>query len=357
MFRQISTVALAVMAVVGSTKQKTGLDSKPSSVPAVNAVTAEPPARPAKTSGKDCVADFLPPLPPVFSAENTHEPARSGEELAQQGAGVDKKYSRNKSDARSDAERLVEALANQNPKPKLVDSKGLDRFFLDGVVPLFDKKYDWKEQDRVRAATEAVATNKSPEVWKSLVAHEDDRRYWLTLADEAGAAEFGAAENYCVGDYCTELAYRQLMAPVIRNQYIVLRGPIVDTKPHERAILSEPFRNGLREWCKSHPGKTFYELQIEICKRAIDDLPGLTGPTAQDKVKFREQMEFEIEQLRKTKTGLFGGDGYTRAFSGERYNRFDAKRTMEIRKAYEKAKRPGETKDEPEIEQTGKATK
>jgi len=339
-----------------STKKETGLHSEPSSVPAVNAVTAEQPARPAETSGKDCVADFLPLLLPVFCAENTAEPSRSGEELAQKGASVDKERSRTKFDAGSDANRLVEALANRNPKPKLVDSRGLDRFFLDGVVPLFDKKYDCKEQDRVLAATEAVATNKSPEVWESLVAHLDDRRYWLTLADEAGAGEFGAAENYCVGDYCTKLAYSQLMFPVERNQSII-RGRSSDEKPKPRAVLPVPFGNDLRQWRKSHSGKTFYELQIEICKGAIDALPGLTGPSAQDKVKFREQIKSEIEHLRKTKTGLFGGDGYARAFSGERYNRFDAERAMEIRGAYEKSKTRGDTKVASESEQNGKGTK
>ena len=239
---------------------------------------------------------------------------------------------------------MIEALANRNPKPKLIRSEGLGRFELDMIVPLFDKKYDWKEHERVQAATEAIATDESPEMWEGLVAHQDDRRYWLTLADEAGAAEFGAADSYTVGDFCTELAAGQLFAPVAENLYILQSPPTSDVKPQHRAI-DPPFGNDLRKWRKSHPRKTFYELQIEVCKQAIDNLPGLTGPSAPDKAKFRKQMESEIEHLRRSKTGHFRGDGSLHGFSGERYNEFGAERAMEIRKAYEEAKKAGELKE------------
>src|SRR5207249_9169584 len=54
-----------------------------------------------------------------------------------------------------------------------------------GDVPLFDKNYNWKEQARVLDAIDAVRKQATREMWELLVAHENDRRYLLTFADEA----------------------------------------------------------------------------------------------------------------------------------------------------------------------------
>src|SRR6266513_1585290 len=73
-------------------------------------------------------------------------------------------------------EHLIDALANRNPTPRIVRTVG--------DVPLFDKNYNWKEQARVLDAIDAVRKQATPEMWELLVAHENDRRYLLTFADE-----------------------------------------------------------------------------------------------------------------------------------------------------------------------------
>jgi hypothetical protein len=337
MFRQVWTVAIALSVALASLTLGCN--------------------KPPEPSQQDDVTELRPVLPgPVVSHEETAKAAKSDEERAQKGAAgasADKKPSKNKPEASSDVDRLVESLANRNPAPKLIRSQGLGRFELDDVVPLFDKSYDWKEQDRVLAATEAVAANETPEMWERLVAHQDDRRYWLTLADEAGAADFGEADNYTVGDYCTELASSQLFFPVEQHLHIIQGPRISDVRPQHRPIVP-PFGNDLRQWRKSRSRKTFLELQIEICKLAIDDLPGLGDTSAEHKADFRAKMESEIERLRKSKTGLFGGGSYAGAFSGERYNQFDAGRATEIREAYETAKKRGDAKNASEAGQNDK---
>ena len=115
MFRQLSIVFVVVLLAFGSlailgcsnqvepmkqdrATQEPGVGSKSSPVPAVNVVTEEQPAAPAKTSDKDDVADVLPglpglpPVPPgVVSDENTAKPAKSSKELGQKRANADKK--------------------------------------------------------------------------------------------------------------------------------------------------------------------------------------------------------------------------------------------------------------------------
>jgi hypothetical protein len=249
--------------------------------------------------------------------------------------------SKNKPEASSDADRLVEALANRNPQPRIVSREEFKDLFIEAYVPLFAKDYDWKEQERVNKASGAVATRASPEMWDRLVAHENDARYWLTLADEAGAApgSLGSAHNWTVGDYCSQLAYAQLMLPVNRNMDILERERSVnDRGMREPVNLSMPPYGKLRQWRESRPGKTFVELQIEVCQQAIDGLPRLKDISAKAKAEFRARMESEIEQLKKSKAGIFGP---VRVFSAERYNWFDAAKAKEIRETYEEAKKRG----------------
>lgn len=256
--------------------------------------------------------------------------------------------SKNKSEASSDADRLVEALANRNPPPKIVSREEFKDLFIEAYVPLFAKDYDWKEQERVDKATGVVASQPSAETWERLIAHENDARYWLTFADEAGAApgSLGSAHNWSVGDYCSQLAYAQLTFPVKRHLDILEQEQPVNEKGMRAPIsLPMPPYGKLRQWRESHPGTMFVELQIEVCQRAIDGLPRLKDISAKAKAEFRARMEAEIEQLKKTKAGIFGKG---RVFSRERYNLFDAAKAKEIREKYEEAKKLGNiTQPEP----------
>src|SRR5437899_2608445 len=66
--------------------------------------------------------------------------------------------------------KMIDALANRNRPPKLVDMDG-DR------LPLFPDEYDWKEDRRVRSALGKVRAERTAEMWEELVRGIGDERY------------------------------------------------------------------------------------------------------------------------------------------------------------------------------------
>src|SRR5262249_22557312 len=95
---------------------------------------------------------------------------------------------------------MIDALANRNQPPKLVD---------DGVgkLPLFPAKYDWKEYKRVMSALGKVNREKTPEMWEELLRRTGDQRYCLTLKWD----EDHALGNRTVGTFCSHFAYNWLV--------------------------------------------------------------------------------------------------------------------------------------------------
>ncbi len=235
-------------------------------------------------------------------------------------------------------EALIDALANRSVRPRIVNL-GIED------VPIFDESYNWKEQARVLDAIEEVWKHAGPEMWELLLAHEKDGRYLLTFADEA---ENGFAFNWTIGDLCREIAYAQLVFPVKRNLEILekARKRMPDDLGRvDRVNLPSPFIDDLPKWRESRAGKTFSELQIEMCERAIGNLPGLEDVPEKAKAEFRARIELEIAQLKKSKQGLFRGFGKFR-FPGERYDLFNEDGARRIRQEYAKWKeeptnRPG----------------
>jgi len=226
--------------------------------------------------------------------------------------------------------RLIDALANHNRQPRIVLLPSLDR------EAIFDKKYDWKEQDRVITAVKSVLTHPSPEMLAQLWAHGTDPRYCLTFNDGASASG-RFAENWSVGMLCSEIASFQLFFPVNRATQIIRIG-------ERPIILPMGDVKGLPEFGHAPTGITIVELQIRMCQQAISDLPKVARLSGYEKVdadglrQCRPQLEAAIEELRKSKTGIFGEF----KFPGGKFGFFDATGAAEVRKRYEEATKRGD---------------
>ncbi len=231
---------------------------------------------------------------------------------------------------------MVKALANHNKPPKIVEPRGE---LLDAELALYPEKYDWAEEQRVGKATFAIQEHLSPEIWKQLIEHQDDSDYWMTLADEAGAAEYGVARNYTVGDFCSELAVGELCLPIRRNLEILENDEENDDFGRLR------YRHDLDAMRAGIPSKyaqrAFKELQLEACQRVIDSLPLVRHVSEKSKDEFRKKMQAEIDNVKKSKDGIFD---VVRVFSGERYGRFNEELAATIREKYMKAGKPKELK-------------
>ena len=100
--------------------------------------------------------------------------------------------SKGESTIASKFDKLVDAMANRNPQPRIVVLRPGDR------EAIFNREYDWKEQDRVIAAVESVLKHPSPEMLVQLWAHGTDPRYCLTFNDGAAAGP-KYAKNWSLG--------------------------------------------------------------------------------------------------------------------------------------------------------------
>ncbi len=238
--------------------------------------------------------------------------------------------SKGESTIASKFDKLVDAMANRNPQPRIVVLRPGDR------EAIFNREYDWKEQDRVIAAVESVLKHPSPEMLVQLWAHGTDPRYCLTFNDGAAAGP-KYAKNWSLGMLCREIASFQLYFPVNRATQIIRIG-------ERPIILPKGDVKGLPEFGHAPTGITIVELQIQMCHQTIVDLPKLARLSGYEKIdadgirQCRPQLESVIEELKKSKTGIFGKFN----FPGERFEFFDASRADDVRKRYEEATKRGD---------------
>lgn len=243
-------------------------------------------------------------------------------------------------------DKLIDALANRNRQPRIVDL-GAD------WVAIFDKSYDWREQARVVKAIQRVAEIATPEMWIRLNAHEKDSRYCVTFNDGAADVLGHFATNWTVGEICQDIGSTQVQFPVDRATEAIRVGPRTVHLP--LSAVPEYPKSG-----ESRMKVPFVELQIKLCQQAVKDLPKVASAakesgrdvnTDPETLKqCRARLEAAIDELKKSKTGVFGKF----KFPSERFELLDAKNAEEFRKQYEKAKKRGEIKDDPE---EGKAPK
>jgi hypothetical protein len=182
-----------------------------------------------------------------------------------------------------DPTKMVDAIVNRNRPPKLETRRGWPK-----LVALFPEDYDWKEEERVRQAIEKLYQDKSVELWEELVRRQDDARYCVVTV----SPQTERAQIHSVGGICTSLAYSRLMHAF--QQHMPTAG---DGRPIHLPL----FINNLREWRKERASDSLYQLQIELCEKALRELPNAKHVSQAEKDLAREKIEAEIKKLRETK--------------------------------------------------------
>jgi hypothetical protein len=200
--------------------------------------------------------------------------------LAEGGGGQPRKR-----DAKAVAQ-LVEAIASPNKPPKLVNGPGP----FSQKMHQFPKDYDWKKQKQVYKALVKVYKDTSVEMWEELVRKTGDRRYSLTVTSQQSED----SENRTVGDVCFGLAYDRLIGVF---QVHMPPDPNHDGFP---ICLDDGIEN-LRKWRNERKNKPLYQLQIELCKRALKELQKVKDVSQAKKNKARKKIKAEIKKLRRTK--------------------------------------------------------
>jgi hypothetical protein len=218
-----------------------------------------------------------------------------------------------RADAKSAAEK-VEAIANRNEAPKVVQWRG------DGFTEkaaLFPEDYDWKEDKRARTAIGKLTMDQSEEVWEEMVKRIDDRRYSETVT----SVKTGDAYIRNVGAICGWLTRTRLIG--VYRQHM----PYSPIEEGERLSLDDGIGD-LAKWRKERAAKSLYELQIEACEKAIEALAKVERVPQAEKDRARKKIEAEIAKLKKTKqpSSVEGGHSYE---VGGVYNAELAKRVRE----------------------------
>jgi hypothetical protein len=214
------------------------------------------------------------------------------------------------------AAKLVDAIVNRNEPPKLVDR----REGWPSRLALFPEGYDWKEDDRVRAALDNLYQDTTVELWEELVRRESDPSYCVTLV----SVKNEDAEIQSIGDVCGELAWSRLT--VVYKRHL----PPARSKDDGSRITLDIGVTDLAKWRKERKDKSLYQLQIEVCEKAIKELSKIERAPEDEKVAAQKKIEAEIENLRRAKQPvLVKYKGYFVAF---RQFGYDAELAKKVRK-------------------------
>jgi hypothetical protein len=197
------------------------------------------------------------------------------------------------------AAKIVDAIVNRNKPPKLVEWQGE----ITNQAALFPKDYDWKEDSRARRAISRLEKDQTEAVWEEMVKRTGDRRY----AETVTSAKSGDADIKEVGVICYQLASSRLVG--VFWQHL----PEVEGKD---GLVNLPLDVGighLPRWRRQRATKVLYELQIEVCQKAIEALAKVKRVPQAEKNKACKKIEAEIVKLKKTKRpvhALGGGPSY-----------------------------------------------
>jgi hypothetical protein len=192
-----------------------------------------------------------------------------------------------KRNAKSVAEK-VEAIVSPNKPPNLKNARGPGGRH----HHRFPKDYDWKKQKQVYKALAKVYKDTSVEMWEELVRRTNDRRYSLTVTDQSSEESL----NLTVGNVCSHLGYDRLVW--VFQQHLPYGRGRPDASPR---IQLEIGIENLAAWRKERKTKSLWELQIEVCERALEELPKAKGVSQAKLVGAGKRIKSEIKKLKRTK--------------------------------------------------------
>ena len=163
-------------------------------------------------------------------------------------------------------------------------------------------------------------------MWWRLREHGGDKRYVLT------ASRRERAENLSVGAFCCDFASADLCLACERHLPAVPGRMPSTFHPEDVFWKNEP------EWSRSR--KPLYQMQIEVCRRAIEQwdsvkgtVPGAEGQchayTADEKAGFPVAVKREIDELSRTKRAVFLDALLPGVAAPSGWEGFDAERARE----------------------------
>jgi hypothetical protein len=218
----------------------------------------------------------------------------------------------------------INALANHCQAPKIVR-------LAHQVVPIYPDRYDWQEDVRVRKAFEELWKQDGEQLWPRLIAHISDPNYAFTRRDEEDMEGF--TRNLTVGELCEMVARTDLLKPIVQP----FRGIITSRPAKQRdlfkvfAKISEPPElRDLKAWYQARSSRPLYQLQIELCQWAIEEMRRQDTIDSDLKSTYIADLTKEIENLTNTKIPEVTG----RLPFTERYSYFDVAKANQIRQRY-----------------------
>jgi hypothetical protein len=195
-----------------------------------------------------------------------------------------------------DVHKLIDALENHNPVP--VMTKTVDRVDRSWGTPLFDKKYDWAEYNRVDTAIESLVSN-ADVAWPEIIKHFDDNRYCITYHNDYG-------HNFSIGDICRLIVIRWLTRAYSERAALLIDA-VRDPEYVAKQIRgSHAFREekGLKDWCEERKNKKLYEMQIEMCEWVIGTVIAIKSVSDEEREPFIKAVRAEIAELRTSKKAV-----------------------------------------------------
>ena len=182
------------------------------------------------------------------------------------------------------AGKVFNALANHNRAPKIIS------YGLEGDAPLYDKEYDWQEDDRIIPVVRFVK-NHAEMMWPELLKRFDDERYCISVATEAHESGW----NCTVGRVCQDIVRTYLTAAYERHMHILLAMEREYMAMIYPSIIRKP--KDLLAWCEERKEKELYELQMEMCEWAIKEAVKTRSTTVDRRKAFVQAVKTEIKAL------------------------------------------------------------
>jgi len=107
--------------------------------------------------------------------------------------------------------------------------------------------------------------------------------------------------NRSVGDFCHELALNRLVGVFEQHLPEGKNRPEINPRIH----LDVGLTPSLAEWRNKRKGQPVYQLQIELCEKALAQLATAKGVSQDSKDAARKKIESELTKLRTTKKPVF----------------------------------------------------
>lgn len=159
------------------------------------------------------------------------------------------------------------------------------------------KVFDLDERERVESLV-AITIREAEALWPELVDHLSDERHSKVVGIGAGYPR-----NYSVGDVCQQIIGETLSEPYYKH---FPGSKMLYHKFHLPAIAKD--KTKLKEWCLKRKGQKLYELQIEACEWAIQEMksPEISSRDLDESQKreISAQIMAEIESLKKSKSAV-----------------------------------------------------